>query len=77
MFSLRADASKIAFAHLASGLQQGNFTLIDCQLGTEHLYSLGAVLIDRDEFLNLLKQNTETDLWWPDAQISAKVIARR
>lgn len=75
MFSRRADASKIAFAHLARGLQHAGFSLIDCQLGNDHLYSLGAVLIDRDRFLDLLKHNTESVSQWPGQQISARVIS--
>lgn len=75
MFSRRADASKIAFAHLARGLQHAGFPLIDCQLGNDHLYSLGAVLIDRDRFLDLLKHNTESVSQWPGQQISARVIS--
>jgi leucyl/phenylalanyl-tRNA--protein transferase len=38
-------------------LAQWGFTLIDCQLHTEHLESLGARNIPRTEFLHLLKEN--------------------
>ena len=42
MFSRISDASKIAFAHLARQLRCWDFTLIDCQIPTRHLASLGA-----------------------------------
>ena len=42
MFSRRTDASKIAMARLAAQLDRWGFPLIDCQLETDHLVSLGA-----------------------------------
>jgi leucyl/phenylalanyl-tRNA--protein transferase len=48
------DASKVAFAHLVARLQAGGFTLLDCQFQTEHLASLGAVEIPRDDYVALL-----------------------
>ena len=42
MFSRRTDASKIAMARLAAQLDRWGFPLIDCQLETDHLLSLGA-----------------------------------
>ena len=41
MFSRRTDASKIAFAHLARFLEQHDFRVLDCQMTTRHLESLG------------------------------------
>ncbi|MDP3440909.1 MAG: leucyl/phenylalanyl-tRNA--protein transferase, partial [Azonexus sp.] len=41
MFSRRSDASKIAFAHLIRYLAAHRFEMIDCQMRTEHLASLG------------------------------------
>jgi len=52
MFSRRSDASKIALAHLAAQLSRWNFGLIDCQMNTPHLASLGAREIPRKEFIN-------------------------
>ncbi len=49
MFSRRSDASKIAFVHLARQLQRWGFEMIDCQMKTAHLASLGAREISRDE----------------------------
>ena len=48
------DASKVAFAHLVARLQAGGFTLLDCQFQTDHLASLGAVEISRDDYVALL-----------------------
>ncbi|NMF88054.1 leucyl/phenylalanyl-tRNA--protein transferase [Aromatoleum petrolei] len=50
MFSYRTDASKVALAHLARYLESRNFAVIDCQMTTAHLLSLGAVEIARTEF---------------------------
>lgn len=56
MFSLRSDASKIALAHLVLQLRRWNFGMIDCQMNTRHLASLGAREIPRTEFLARLKE---------------------
>lgn len=50
MFSRRSDASKLAFAYLVRQLQLWGYPLIDCQVSSAHLHSLGAVNIDRSEF---------------------------
>jgi len=54
MFARATDASKVAFVHLVRQLQRWGFTLIDCQVTTAHLASLGAEEIARSEFLRLL-----------------------
>jgi len=51
MFSRRTDASKVALAWLAAQLARWGFEMIDCQLPTAHLASLGAVQVPRAEFL--------------------------
>lgn len=51
MFARRTDASKIAFAHAVRFLQEKGFGLIDCQMRTSHLASLGAREIPRREFV--------------------------
>jgi leucyl/phenylalanyl-tRNA--protein transferase len=55
MFSRRSDASKIALAHLARQLERWNFGMIDCQMYTPHLASLGAREIPRSDFICLLQ----------------------
>ena len=54
MFSRVNNASKIALAHLVRQLQAWKFGLIDCQMSTPHLASLGAREIPRAEFSALL-----------------------
>ncbi|MEF8703799.1 MAG: leucyl/phenylalanyl-tRNA--protein transferase [Candidatus Accumulibacter sp. UW26] len=55
MFSRVSDASKIAAAHLARYLGEEGFGMIDCQMNTAHLASLGAREIDRDVFIARLR----------------------
>jgi leucyl/phenylalanyl-tRNA--protein transferase len=55
MFSRRPNASKIALAHLAAQLKKWNFGMIDCQMNTPHLASLGAREIPRKEFIARLQ----------------------
>lgn len=56
MFSRRTDASKIALAHLAKQLEYWDFGMVDCQMNTPHLASLGAREIPRDEFIRRLQE---------------------
>lgn len=58
MFSRRSDASKIALAHLVEFLAAQGFGVIDCQMNTAHLASLGAREIPRGEFARLLDRLT-------------------
>ena len=51
MFSRVSDASKVAAAHLARQLDRWNFGLIDCQMKTAHLASLGAREMPRRDFI--------------------------
>jgi len=59
MFSRRTDASKVPFVHLVRKLQSEGVVLIDCQVTTEHLLSLGAEEIPRQRFIELLERYTE------------------
>jgi len=56
MVSLKPNASKIALKALSDILKEQNFKFIDCQVPTDHLQSLGAVLLDRDDFLDQLEE---------------------
>jgi leucyl/phenylalanyl-tRNA---protein transferase len=56
MFTRATDASKIALVHLARQLERWRFGLIDCQMRTAHLASLGAVEISRAAFSCALEQ---------------------
>lgn len=67
MFSEMSNTSKIALVKLAERLIKWNFSLIDCQMATPHLISMGAKTISRQRFLNLLKKslqhNTIKESW--------------
>ncbi len=58
MFARRSDASKVAFAHLIRYLEAHQFGMIDCQMRTEHLASLGGREIPRADFLERLRDLT-------------------
>ncbi len=67
MFSRRTDASKIAYVHLVRQLEHWGFGLIDCQMKTGHLASLGAREIPRRDFaarLELLTQDSHRPGPW-------------
>jgi leucyl/phenylalanyl-tRNA--protein transferase len=55
MFSKQTNASKFAFIQYVRQLQAENVQLIDCQVYTPHLESLGARMISRNEFLAFLQ----------------------
>lgn len=59
MFSKARDASKIALVYLCRFLAQHNFTMIDCQMQTPHLSSMGAKLISRQQFIDALSSLCE------------------
>lgn len=58
MFSLEKNASKFAFIHFVTYLKELGIQLIDCQVHTDHLESLGARMISRDTFLTYLNEVT-------------------
>ena len=57
MFSKVSDSSKVAFYHLCQWCIQNEIELIDCQVYNEHLASLGAYEITREEYFEYLKNN--------------------
>lgn len=57
MFSRVADASKVALARLVEECRARDIRLIDCQVSSSHLASLGAREISRAEFVGLLGQH--------------------
>lgn len=59
MFSRVSDASKVAFVRLVEHLRDLGFALIDCQVASAHLESLGATEMPRDEFLAALARHCE------------------
>ena len=56
MFSLVSNASRFAFIRYVQQLKEEGIELIDCQIYTEYLESLGAIMIERSDFTNLLQQ---------------------
>jgi len=67
MFSKQSNASKVALVHLCEYLQQHDFKLIDSQVHTEHMESMGAEMIPRTEFEGLVKkyakQKNKPEIW--------------
>lgn len=60
MFTLVSNASKVAFVALVQYLQSLNFTLIDCQISTDHLIRFGAREISRTRYLRELEEGLKT-----------------
>ena len=58
MFANKSNASKYALINWAQVLQKNGIELIDCQVYTPHLESMGAEFISRKEFVSLLKRLT-------------------
>ncbi len=56
MFARKSDASKVAFVKLVQHLAEWKFLIIDCQVTTRHLMSLGAKEVPRSEFLKIMKK---------------------
>lgn len=76
MFSRRSDGSKIALAYLSAQLARWDFPIIDCQLQTTHLESLGARGMPRREFVKTVETLVREDgppLWRfdPDLRLSS------
>ena len=79
MFSRVSNASKTPFVFLSNQLQQWNFQLIDCQVYTSHLESLGAYMIPRKQFTSLLESYASDTAvnkkWQADPDLYDYVIA--
>jgi leucyl/phenylalanyl-tRNA--protein transferase len=58
MFTNKTNASKFAFINYVQALQKNGIKLIDCQVYTPHLESLGSEFIPRKEFSKLIQQLT-------------------
>jgi len=59
MFSSESDVSKIALVALSNHLKKHEFDLIDCQVTTNHLLSLGAIEISRNAFLDIILESVK------------------
>ncbi|HQZ01833.1 MAG TPA: leucyl/phenylalanyl-tRNA--protein transferase [Thauera sp.] len=68
MFSIETDASKVALAHLARFLSARAYVMIDCQMKTAHLMSMGAQTVSRQQFGTVLARHACSDIpaaRWP------------
>lgn len=78
MFALQPDASKCALAWLIRQMQTWGITVIDCQVYTEHLATLGATEWPREEFLALLGQLVQKPAppspWRLDADLDVEAV---
>ena len=54
MFSLETNASKVLMVHLAHQLQDWGYRLMDCQVESDHLLTMGACTIPRSKFLSII-----------------------
>ena len=79
MFCRETDASKVALAHLARYLEQTGFTMIDCQMTTAHLASLGGQEIPRTEFSRRVRQGSldARPGRWPEQGARDLYVARK
>jgi leucyl/phenylalanyl-tRNA--protein transferase len=73
MFSRASDASKVALVHLVRSLAAWGYALIDCQVYTPHLASLGAVEIPRAEFQRRLAEAVDAPVAAQAWDIGARV----
>ena len=62
MFHRRPDASKVAFVDLCERFEEAGGALVDVQITTPHLASLGAHDVDRDEFLDVLAAHRDDEV---------------
>jgi leucyl/phenylalanyl-tRNA---protein transferase len=62
MFTEVSNASKAGFIELILALRGAGCALVDCQVHTRHLESLGARFISREDYLRILRDNTEQEM---------------
>ena len=76
MFSLLANASKIAMLAIGKHLSECGYKLIDCQVESDHLFTMGAALMTRDDFMlslfNLVHTVPDKHPW----DTSSKMLVR-
>ncbi len=75
MFSFKTDTSKLALVALSTLLSHHGFDLIDCQVTTTHLLSMGATEIPRNRFLDIIQtsvtQKVPKGIWDPHFDLGA------
>lgn len=62
MFSRMSNASKFGFIKFVKWFEKSGGSIVDCQIYTAHLHSLGARLVSRSDFLKHLKASTQNSL---------------
>ena len=80
MFSRVSNASKVGFVNLVKKLKEWGYQLIDCQVESKHLSSLGAELIEREEFSSYLERYIQQPLQaqnWQGREVNGKTGAPR
>ena len=79
MFSGIPNASKIALLFLDRMLQAGTLGLIDCQVQSRHLLSLGAAVVQRARFVEILDELCEPQqafTSWPELPLMASQLVQ-
>lgn len=77
MFSRRSNASKYALFALSKVLSLQGFEVIDCQVASRHLMTLGSVLVPRRRFSAILRahgRSTSTALRWPESPLTIAAL---
>jgi len=73
MFSIMRDSSKIALVTLCQQLHRWGYPVIDCQIHSNHLASMGAKEISRNDFIGYLNKyciiNSSNSLWQLDPEL--------
>jgi leucyl/phenylalanyl-tRNA--protein transferase len=78
MFSVQSNASKLALLYIDRLLSSGVLGILDCQVQSRHLVSLGAVTIPRTEFVRRIDELcTPPDPFtgWPPAPLRVTELA--
>ncbi len=69
MFSRKPNTSKLAFIMLSQFLKNKGWSVLDCQVVTDHLQTLGSIGIPREDYLKILAEELDhdtTDGYWTD-----------
>lgn len=61
MFAIHENASKAAFVTFMKMLEKAGCPLVDCQVETEHLRSLGAEFMERSEFIEIISVSSKAN----------------
>ncbi|MEH6444260.1 MAG: leucyl/phenylalanyl-tRNA--protein transferase [Oceanospirillaceae bacterium] len=75
MFSKQNNCSKIAFCFLVNQLRSWHFKVIDCQVHSPHLQSLGAIEIERKDFLSYLADQDKSSTLAPNGYWDLSILA--